>query len=62
MHCVLEFNQSQWFWPYIDCNTQKRIQAEKNGGKDIQMLYTGKLWKTWEIEPIQNSWATKKAI
>ena len=26
---VLEFNQSQWLKPYIEFNTQKRIEAEK---------------------------------
>ena len=34
IHRVLEFNQSQWLKPYIEFNTQKRIEAEKNIGKD----------------------------
>ena len=33
-HCVLEFNQSQWLTPYIQFNTQKRIESESNGEKD----------------------------
>ena len=27
---ILEFNQSQWLKPYIEFDTQKRIEAEKN--------------------------------
>ena len=33
IHLALEFNQSQWLKQYIGLNTQKRIEAEKNGGK-----------------------------
>ena len=36
---MLEFNQSQWLKPYIEFNTQKRIEAEKNNGKDGKVLY-----------------------
>ena len=38
-HCVLEFNQLQWLKPYIEFNIQKRIEAEKNAGKDGKALY-----------------------
>ena len=38
MHCVLEFNQSQWLKPYIDIKTQKQNQR-KNGDKDGKALY-----------------------
>ena len=33
-HLVLEFNQSQSLKPYAKFDTQKRIEVEKNGGKD----------------------------
>ena len=33
IHCVLEFNQSQWFKSCIEFNTQKRIEAEKRETK-----------------------------
>ena len=39
IHCVLELNQSQWLKPYIEFNTQKRIEAEKNEDKDEKGLY-----------------------
>ena len=38
MHHVLEFNQSQWLKAYVEFNTQKRIEAEKNGDKDREAL------------------------
>ena len=39
IYCVLEFNQSQWPKQYIEFNTQKRIEAEKNGDQDGKALY-----------------------
>ena len=38
IHCVLEFNQSQWLKLYVEFNTQK-IEAEKNGDKDGKALH-----------------------
>ena len=37
--CVLEFNQSQWLKPYVEFNTQKRIEVEKNSDKNGKTLY-----------------------
>ena len=49
----LEFNQSKWLKPYIEFNTQKRIEAEKNMDRDGKGLYKlmsnaiyGKTWRT----------------
>ena len=39
MHRLPEFNQSQWLKQYVEFNTQKRIEAEKNGDKDGKALY-----------------------
>ena len=33
IHHILEFNQPQWLKPYIEFNTKKRIDAEKNNDK-----------------------------
>ena len=33
-----EFNQPQWLKPYVEFNTQKRIEAEKNEYKDGKAL------------------------
>ena len=39
IHPVLEFKQSQWLKFYLEFNTQKRIEAEKNSDKDAKGLY-----------------------
>ena len=39
MHRILEFNQWQWLKPFVEFNTQKSIEAEKNGDKDGKVLY-----------------------
>ena len=36
---ILKFNQSQWLKPFVEFNTQKKVEAEKNGGKDGKALY-----------------------
>ena len=38
MHLVLELNQSQWLKPYIEFNTQKRKEAEKNENKCVKTI------------------------
>ena len=39
IHRVLEFNQSQWLKQYVEFNTHKKIEAEKNGDKYGKALY-----------------------
>ena len=39
IHRILEFNQSQRLKPYIESNTHKTIEAEKNKSKDRKALY-----------------------
>lgn len=39
LHLVLELDQSKKLNPYIEFNTQKRIEAEKNADKDGKAFY-----------------------
>ena len=39
MHLILEYNQPHCLKPYIEFNTHKRIEAEKNGDRDGKALY-----------------------
>ena len=39
IHRVLEFNESQWLKLYIEFNTQRRVEAEKNNEKDRKALH-----------------------
>ena len=75
IHCVLEFNQSQWLKQYVESNTQKRVEAEKHENKDRKALYklmnNAVYGKTMEnlrnridVKPISNKnvylkWASK---
>ena len=49
IHRVLEFNQSQWLKQYVEFDTQKRTEAEKNGDKDekrvVQINEQCCIWK-----------------
>ena len=40
MHRILEFNHSQWSKPYIEFNTQERIEAEKDSDNKSKLLLT----------------------
>ena len=37
-HRVLGFNQLLWLKPYVEFNTQKRTETEKNGNKGRKAL------------------------
>ena len=39
IHRILEFNQSECLKQYVEFNTQKRIETEKNSDKDGKALY-----------------------
>ena len=39
VYYLLKFDQSNWLRPYIEFNTRKRIEAEKNGEKDRKALF-----------------------
>ena len=39
VNLVSEFNQSQWLKPYVELNTLKKGEAEKNGVKGEKLLY-----------------------
>ena len=39
IHHALEFNQPEWLKPYIEFNTQKKTEAEKNNDKDGKALH-----------------------
>ena len=39
IHRVLEVNQSQWLKTYIEFNTHKKIEPEKNNDRDGKALY-----------------------
>ena len=56
----LEFNQSQWLKPYIEFNTKKIIEAEKNNDKD------GKLRNRIDVRLVNNEkdylkWTSKSS-
>ena len=51
IHRVLELNQSQWLKLYVEFNTEKRIEAEKNGDKygKVRLMNNAAYGKTMEI-------------
>ena len=38
IHHVVRFNQSQWLKPYVEFNTQKRIEAEKKWRQRLKSI------------------------
>ena len=49
MYRILEFKQSAWMKPYIDCNTQKRKEATKETDKNLFKLLNNAVYgKTME--------------
>ena len=38
VHRILEFKQSAWMKPYIDCNTLKRKEATNEANKNLFKL------------------------
>ena len=39
LHRVLEFNHSQWLKPYIEFNTQKKVEVRRKSENDRKELY-----------------------
>ena len=39
IHLALDFNQIQWLKPYVELNTQRIIEPEKNDNKDGKAFY-----------------------
>ena len=39
IHCILEFNQSQWLKQYVEFDTHKKNKSIKNADKDGKALY-----------------------
>ena len=59
LHRVVEFSQSHWVKLYVEFNTQKRTEAEKNCDKDRKALHKlmnnavyEKTMETYRIESI----------
>ena len=44
VHCVLKFDQSKWLKPYIQFNTQNRIEAEKMVARWKYILQINEQW------------------
>ena len=65
IHHLLESNQTHWLKQYIEFNTQKRIEAEKNKDKDrkafcklmnnaIYRIIMGKLRNRIQVKLVNN--------
>ena len=50
VHKILEFKQSPWMKPYIDFNTERRIEATNEADKNLfKLLNNAYMVKPWKI-------------
>ena len=54
IHRVLELNQSQWLKPYVEFNTKKGTEAEKNNEKAVYGKTMEKLRSRIDVKLVNN--------